>query len=140
VYLLDTNVLSELAKHHPDVDVARRIHGTDKARLFASELTRYEIRYGAILHPRATELWERIARKILPIAAWLPVEEEVSLAAAEIDARLTRAGRRIEAPDLFIAATALVFSLVLVTRNVRHFASVPGLSVENWFPEGGAGR
>ncbi|MEO8197501.1 MAG: type II toxin-antitoxin system VapC family toxin, partial [Thermoanaerobaculia bacterium] len=64
-----------------------------------------------------------------------PIGEEASLAAGELDARLTRAGRRIDKPDLFIAATALVFDLVLVTRNVRHFANVPGLAVENWFPE-----
>lgn len=135
MYLLDTNILSELAKHQPDLDVARRIHGTESERLFASELTRYEIRYGAILHPRSTEFWDRVARKVLPVVAWLAVDEEVSLTAAEIDARLTRSGRRIEPPDLFIAATALVFDLVLVTRNLRHFAHVPGLVVENWFPD-----
>jgi tRNA(fMet)-specific endonuclease VapC len=34
--------------------------------------------------------------------------------------------------DHLIAAHALSLNLLLVTRNTRHFASVPGLRVENW--------
>jgi len=135
MYLLDTNVLSELTKRAPDFEVSRRIHGTEKDRLFASEMSRYEIRRGAILHPRAAEFWEKVTRKILPLPVWLPIGEEVSLAAAELDAHLTRRGRRIDKPDLFLAATALAFDLVLVTRNLRHFTNVPEVTVENWFPE-----
>ena len=33
---------------------------------------------------------------------------------------------------MFIASTALTQGLTLVTRNVRHFADVAGLVVENW--------
>lgn len=135
MYLLDTNVLSEVMKREPDLEVARRIHGTEKDRRFASEMSRYEIRRGALLHPQPDEFWEKVTRKLVPLAVWLPIGEEVSLAAADLDARLTRAGRRIDKPDLFLAATALVFDLVLVTRNVRHFAHAPGLTVENWFPD-----
>jgi predicted nucleic acid-binding protein len=35
--------------------------------------------------------------------------------------------------DGLIAATAKHFGLTLVTRSVRHFGHVPGLSVQNWF-------
>ena len=34
--------------------------------------------------------------------------------------------------DLLIAATALVYDLTLVTHNVRDFANVPGLRVQDW--------
>lgn len=34
--------------------------------------------------------------------------------------------------DLFIAATALVHGLTLVTHNTRHFQNVPHLAVEDW--------
>jgi predicted nucleic acid-binding protein len=40
---------------------------------------------------------------------------------------LRRVGRRLEDTDLLIAATALEHDLMLVTRNVNHFARVPGL-------------
>jgi tRNA(fMet)-specific endonuclease VapC len=33
---------------------------------------------------------------------------------------------------LLFASTALASRSTLVTRNVRHFAQVPGLTVENW--------
>jgi tRNA(fMet)-specific endonuclease VapC len=34
--------------------------------------------------------------------------------------------------DLLIAATALVHNLTLVTHNIRDFANVPGLTVQDW--------
>ncbi len=34
--------------------------------------------------------------------------------------------------DLFIAATALVHGLTLVSHNARHFQNVPALTVEDW--------
>ena len=136
MFLLDTNVLSELTRPQPDLEVARRIHSTESDRLFASEMSRYEIRFGAALHPRSEAPWERVVRKILPIPIWLPVGAETSLAAAELDAALRRQGTPIGLVDTFLAATALTFQLVMVTRNIRHFRVVPGLTIENWFPEG----
>ena len=135
MYLLDTNVLSELTKPRPEVVVSRRIYATSKERLFASEMTRYELRYGAELKEQPNKLWERIHTLVLPIPIWLPVNGEVASATADLDARLTRQGRRIELADVCIAATARVYDLVLVTRNTRHFADIPDLTVENWFPE-----
>lgn len=136
MYLLDTNVFSELTRAKPDELVNRRIFSVSPERLFASEITRFELRYGAQLKGASAGLWNRIVEVILPMPTWLPVDPDVSMAAADLDAHLTGAGHRVETPDVFIAATALVFDLVLVTRNVRHFAHVPGLTVENWYSEG----
>lgn len=138
MFLLDTNILSELTKPRPEVAVTSRIYATSPDRLFASEMSRYELRYGAQLRDRPEEFWERVASLILPVPVWIPVESEVAMATGDLDARLRRQGTRIELADVCIAATALAFDLVLVTRNVRHFENVPALSVENWFPEGAA--
>jgi tRNA(fMet)-specific endonuclease VapC len=45
---------------------------------------------------------------------------------------LERAGTPLPEPDLRIAATALARSLTVATGNIRHFARIPGLNVENW--------
>jgi predicted nucleic acid-binding protein len=135
MFLLDTNVLAELAKPQPDLAVSRRIHGTEPDRLFASEMSRYEIHYGAMLHARSEELWEKVMRKVIPLPIWLPIDDGVSLATGELDAELRRRGTPIGLVHTFLAATALTYQLVMVTRNVQRFAGVPGLTIENWFPE-----
>jgi tRNA(fMet)-specific endonuclease VapC len=133
MYLADTNVLSEVLRPRPSVPVVRRLYATHPAVLFASEITRYELRFGAALHPASADVWRRIERDVLPLAIWLPIDEKVSIAAANLRAALRRTGETIDVPDAFLAATARVHDLVLVTRNARHFENVPDLSVENWF-------
>jgi tRNA(fMet)-specific endonuclease VapC len=46
---------------------------------------------------------------------------------ARTRADLRRSGQLIADLDLLIAATALHHDLTLLTRNVRHFARIPGL-------------
>ncbi len=49
-----------------------------------------------------------------------------------LKALLESRGRRLEDFDLMMAAHALELDATLVTSNVRHFARVPGLSIEDW--------
>ena len=130
--VLDTNVLSELVKPMPNASVSRMILGAPIGSLFASEVTRYELRYGALMHPRPDHLWARIQALILPIPTWVNVTAEISERTALIAATLDRQGRTIGAIDPFIAATALVFRCPVVTRNVRHFEIIDGLQVIDW--------
>lgn len=53
--------------------------------------------------------------------------------AGAIRAHLTAAGTPIGPYDALIAGQARARRLVLVTHNVREFARVPGLQVEDWF-------
>lgn len=134
MYLIDTNVLSEVIRPRPSLAVVRRLLTTDPALRFASEITRYELRYGAMLREDGGDLWARIEQRILPLARWLPVDAAVVLAAADLGARLHRTGAPIEWTDLMLAATAGARGLIVVTRNVRHFDRIPDAPVENWFP------
>jgi len=59
-------------------------------------------------------------------------DEPAARSYAEIRVELEAAGRRLEDPDIRIAAICLAHDLTLVTGNVRHFERVPGLRVENW--------
>ncbi|HET9765257.1 MAG TPA: type II toxin-antitoxin system VapC family toxin [Thermoanaerobaculia bacterium] len=135
MFLVDTNVFSELVRPRPSLPVVRRLLATDPAALHASEITRYELRFGAALHPNGDEVWTKVSREILPLPAWLPIDDRVALATADLRAALRRRGLPIEMSDAVLAATAKVHDLVLVTRNVRHFQNVHGLTIENWFPD-----
>ena len=134
MYLFDTNVLSEITNRSPNGAVVQKLMACDPALRFASEITRYELRYGAALAPRGGPLWQRITNEILPRCTWLPVDAEACMCAADLTALLRRSGRTLDWADVFIAATALVHGLIVVTRNVRHFDRIDGLLVENWFP------
>jgi tRNA(fMet)-specific endonuclease VapC len=133
--VLDTNVLSELVKPLPNASVSQMILDAPIGSLLASEVTRYELRYGALMHPRPEHIWARIQALILPIPTWLNVTAEISERTAVIAAALDRQGRTIGAIDPFIAATALALGCPVVTHNVRHFEIIEGLQVIDWHVE-----
>jgi tRNA(fMet)-specific endonuclease VapC len=56
----------------------------------------------------------------------------VTLHYARVRAALQRIGRPIGTMDLMIAAHAVSEGATVITNNVRHFADVPGLKVQEW--------
>jgi predicted nucleic acid-binding protein len=133
--VLDTNVLSELVKPRPNPAISERVLSAPRGAFYASEMTRYELRFGALLHPQPERLWARIQALVMTVPTWVPVSSAISDRAAVITALLRRKGRPSDVVDPFIAATALEFRLPVVTHNVRHFEAIDGLVVEDWFVE-----
>jgi predicted nucleic acid-binding protein len=133
--VLDTNVLSELVKPRPNPAISERVLSAPRGAFYASEMTRYELRFAALLHPQPERLWARIQALVLTVPTWVPVSLAISDRAAVITAVLRRKGRPSDVVDPFIAATALEFRLPVVTHNVRHFEAIDGLVVEDWFVE-----
>ena len=135
MYLLDTNVLSEIVRPSPDGQVMAKLFSQRSTDMFASEITRFELRRGACLRQDTKRFWARLQRDVLPVVNWLPLTQGVSERGGEISAHLRREGREAGTFDPLLAATAAVHGLILVTRNVRHFEIIPGLRIENWFAE-----
>jgi tRNA(fMet)-specific endonuclease VapC len=135
-YLLDTNVLSEVVRKRPEPSVLARLREIAPGAAFTSVVCVTELRYGARRRPGADTLWERIAREVLSRVRVLPLGEAEALRAGDFLAELEAAGEPIGVEDVLIGATALVGSLTVATRNVRHFRRLPGLAVESWWPEG----
>ncbi len=133
MFVLDTNVLSELVKPRPNTAIANQILGAPVGSLFASEMTRYELRLGAAKHANPASMWARIQALMLTVPTWVPVGAEISERTGLIAAALDRKGKPAGAIDPFIAATALVLGFALVTHNTRHFEQVDGLHVIDWF-------
>ena len=133
MYVLDTNILSEVLRPRPSPAVIGRLLACNSRTLFASEITRFELCFGARLRPDAAVFWARLQRELMPLVTWLPVDQAISTRAGEIAAAQRLTGRPCGTVDPFIAATALVQGVPLVTRNVQHFERVDGLKVQNWF-------
>ena len=72
---------------------------------------------------------EEFVEQMLSVVPVIPVTLAVARAFGELDARAIRGGRRLPTSDLLIAATALCRGDEVVTGNLRHFRSVPGLVV-----------
>jgi predicted nucleic acid-binding protein len=65
----------------------------------------------------------------LRLFAVIEIDENTAWTASRLGRELRTTGRHIGDNDLWIAATALAFSLPLVSRNTRHFDRVAGLQV-----------
>jgi tRNA(fMet)-specific endonuclease VapC len=128
-YLLDTNILSDLARN-PGGVVARQISKAGEDSVCTSIVVAAELRYGA-LKSASAKLSERIDL-ILSALEILPLEAPADREYAALRHYLTGQGTPIGPNDLLIAAHALAHNLTVVTGNVREFSRVPGLKVENW--------
>jgi predicted nucleic acid-binding protein len=121
LYLLDTNVVSELRKPRPHGAVLAWIEGTADEDLHLSAVTLGELQAGVeITRERDQEKASEIEIWIDQVAqTWniLPVDARVFRVCARLMHR--RPDHLFE--DALIAATAIVHHLIVVTRNVRHF-------------------
>jgi tRNA(fMet)-specific endonuclease VapC len=97
-----------------------------------SAIVLFELRYGAEKSARPQRNAQRIADFLAGPIAVLPFEAADADEAGDIRARLERAGTRIGAYDILIAAQARRRRALLVTANEREFARVPGLNIEDW--------
>jgi toxin FitB len=123
-FLLDTNVISELAKPRPDANVVAWISSIDESLLCLSVLTLGEIRKGVALLPptarrSALELWLDRELTLRFSGRILAVDEPVANHWGQLSA--AAASRKMVLPviDGLLAATALHHDLTLVTRNTR---------------------
>lgn len=128
-YLLDTNIVIYVIKRRPlaILEVFNRRHG----HMAVSAVTVAELIHGAekSAYP-ARNLG--VVEDFLSRLAALPYTIEAAYHYGSIRAALEQTGQPIGVNDLHIAAHARSHGLTLVSNNLREFARVPGLMVENW--------
>ena len=135
MFVLDTNVVSELRKVHSgkaDINVARWAESVDASNLFVSAITIMELELGVLSIERkdATQgamLRTWLEQHVLPefSGRTLPVDTAVAQRCARLHVPDKRGER-----DALIAATALVHGMTVVTRNVADFKPT-GVTVVN---------
>lgn len=138
-YLLDTNVISEVRRPQPDVDVLAWLDLVDEELLYLSVITVGELARGVALLPDGkrkaalaewlgTDLQLRFGHRLLSI------DGEAAFIWGRLMADATREGRALSVMDGWIAAIALRHHLIIATRNVRDFENL-GLEIFNpWGP------
>jgi tRNA(fMet)-specific endonuclease VapC len=134
-YMLDTNIVSALMLD-PQGACAMRVRALHEDVLCTSEVVCGELHFGIekkreASPERAGILTHRYDRVFSRLAV-CPVNGAAAFAYGRLRAFLEKTGNLIGANDLWIASHALALKCVIVTDNVKDFARVPNLSVENW--------
>lgn len=137
MFLLDTNVVSELRKARAgraDKNVTAWAAGASAASMFVSVITIQELEIGVLLAERrdprqGTVLRQWLEQQVLPAFAEriIPVDTAVARRSAVLDVPDPRPVR-----DSLIAATALIHGLSVVTRNVADFEPMGTEIINPW--------
>ena len=129
-YLLDTSICVFFLRGKMKLDEIIKEKG--KQNCFISEITVFELKYGAENSQNSTENHKAVDLftsriPIIPISSCLKsyVKEKV---------RLRKIGKPMHDEfDLLIGVTAIENKLTLVTDNEKDFINLENLNIENWF-------
>lgn len=134
-FLLDTNVPSELTRPLPDPQVKSWVESQDNDLFHLSVITVGELRKGVSLLPkskRKVQLEEWLETYLLPLfdTRLLSVTRSIADRWGSLSADRQLRGMPLSMADGLIAATALEYDLIPVTRNYRDFSAL-GLNLLN---------
>jgi toxin FitB len=137
MYLLDTNVVSELRKVRAgkaDRHVAAWADSVDASDLYLSVMTIHELEVGVLLAERRDPSQGAVFRAWLNDHVLTAFDDRI----LPVDAAVARRGARLHVPDPrplrdgLIAATALVHGMMVVTRNVADFEPTGVATLNPW--------
>ena len=129
-WLLDTNIISYWMRGHEGI--LRALKQRHPGDLAVSSITVAEIRYGIEKSPHRQSERLRKLGLILAQIQQLPFDGTAAAEYGVIRAALEQRGTPIGERDTQIAAIAAAHNLTIVTHNVREFARIPGIPVEDW--------
>jgi predicted nucleic acid-binding protein len=136
-WLLDTNVLSELRRKHPDKKVVAFVASQPLDSLYVSSVTFAEIRFGIELATdpaKRADLLHWLNHKLRPmfVQRVLDVSEDVMLTWRLMVEQGRKSGHTHSQPDLIIAAIARQHGLVVVTRDTSEYRRAKVAVFDPW--------
>ncbi|WP_028216156.1 type II toxin-antitoxin system VapC family toxin [Paraburkholderia oxyphila] len=126
-FLLDTNAVIAILKG--ETSMLTQLRAYLPVDFGLPSIVAHELYYAAYKSQRSTQNLARVEALQFEVVAF---DAEDAQHAGEIRARLAAAGMPIGPYDALIAGQARARRLTLVTHNVREFARVDGLRVEDW--------
>lgn len=137
MFVLDTNVISELFRPQPDPKVMAWVVQLSGDELFTTAITRGELLFGLYCMPdgrRKSDLLQKLSvlfeQKLAEHV--LPYDEAAADAHAKFAAARRAQGRPVATPDAMIAGIAHSHGATLATRNVRDFEACGVPLVDPW--------
>lgn len=135
MYLLDTNVLSELMEPEPNTSVLNWTDQQTEQHLYYPTITKAEILWSIALLPtgKRKDALRLAAQDIFSFFQdrCLSYSCEAAERYVEIAENSRRAGRPMSREDMMIAAIAYDQGMTLVTRNISDFDFLPMLTLHN---------
>ena len=132
-WMLDTNICSFIMREQPESVLKRLEQAVLRGdRIVVSAVTYAEMRFGATgpkASPRHIQLVDAFCARLDAVLPW---DRAAVDATTDIRVALRLAGTPIGPNDTAIAGHAIAAGAILVTNNVREFARVPGLVLEDW--------
>ena len=125
-FLVDSDWLADYLKGRREARAL--LDGLAADGLGISIITYAEV-YEGIYFGRDAERYEAVFRQFLRAVRVVAVSRAVARQYARLRGTLRLQGQLIGQPDILIAATAITHNLELVTRNLRDFQRIPGLTI-----------
>ena len=130
MYLLDTSPCIELLRDkHSKAKERLKLH--DPSDIYLCSIVVAELLYGARKSAHVAKNLALVKEFCAPFVT-LPFDDRCADQYGTIRTDLERVGMRIGANDLFIAAIAKTYDLILVTHNTDEFSRIAGLQLEDW--------
>lgn len=130
-HLLDTSVYCQPLRKKPLPGVIERWQAVGEAQLCISVVCLAELLTGLVHRnsPTLHSAYDALLKNRLPI---LDMTSEVAEVYADLAGTALRKGKPRPSFDLLIASTAKVHQLTVATCNLKDFAWIEGLAVEDW--------
>jgi predicted nucleic acid-binding protein len=136
VIVLDTNVISEPLKPRPSLKLVEWLDNQVAETLYITAITRAELRFGVLNLPdskRKNALAAHIDHVFsLFEGRTLTFDSAAADQFAVIAAHCEKIGKRVVAPDAYIAACAAAHGFAVATRNVSHFEHTGVRIINPW--------